>query len=365
MGNSNKMEHRAFLLFLSLLVIVVLYIFSSFLNAIVLGIVLTVLFQPLHEKFLVWTRGRQNTSAILSVTVVFFFLILPFAILLTLITAQLGDLIAPQQAAETQPSVSEVIREGQNRLAFLGRKFEQYLGIQLQLGPMIRKGISELAQMLARYSPQVIAETANFFLHFFVMMIVLMYLFRDGKRLIAAMIQITPIKDTYEHKLAAEIDRTIHGIFYGSFITALIQAILATLIYYLLGIEGYLVWGTITFFMAFLPTIGTGAVVIPMVIALFLQGKPTHALILIICGAVIIGGIDNLLKPYLMRRNMHPIFLFLSVFGGLVAFGPIGLLLGPILMALLTATVRIYAKDFAGTTLPPTEPRQTPKDKKA
>lgn len=356
MANSTQTEHRAFLVLLGLLILIVSFLLYPFLNAIVLAIVLAVLFQPLHDKYLKWTRGRVNTSAALSTLSVVVLLIVPLAIVLTLVTAQLRELVMASEGVSAEPSVSGFIQYLQVKLTQLGRSLEGLIGLQMELGPYIRKSMSQMAQTLAKYSPQVVAETANFFLHFFIMLILLLYFFRDGKKFIIAFIRLTPVKDTYEHKLAAEIHETIRGVFYGNFITGLLQAVFATLGFFVLDVDGYLVWGALTFFMSFIPTVGTGAVVIPVIVTLFLQGKTVQAVILIFYGGLIVGGIDNLLRPYLMRQNMHPIFLFLSVFGGLTVFGPIGLLLGPMLMALLNATIRIYAKDFAQTQLPSIAP---------
>jgi predicted PurR-regulated permease PerM len=352
MGPSNKTEQQAFLALLFLLILGALFVFSPFWKAIVLAIVLAVLFEPLHRKFLHWTGGRPNLAASLSVMAVVLFLLIPFAILFRLLMGQLAGLVASGASPTTQPSVSEFLQGLQGKLTGLGGQLERLLGVKLQIASTVREGLSNLAQAAARYSPQVIAETASFFLNFFVILILLFYLLRDGERLIMGLIRITPVKDRYERRLAAEIQSTIRAVFHGNFIMGLIQGLLATLGYFALGIDGYLVWGVLTFFTSFLPTVGTGAVIVPMIIYLFLQGKSLQAVILFFYGIVLIGTIDNLIRPYLMRQDMHPIFLFLGIFGGLAVFGPIGMLLGPMLMALLVATIRIYAEDFAEVSLP-------------
>jgi predicted PurR-regulated permease PerM len=351
-------EHRAFLVLLGLLTLFGLYLVSPFLNAIVLAIALAILFQPLHEVFLRWTRGRPKAATFLSVSSVVLLLLLPLTAVMTLLTGQLSALVLPSTETPSEVTVSEFLGYLQQRIVSLGVRFERLVGIPLHLDTLVRKGLSDLAARIAPYSPKVFSETVNFFMHLFIFLILLTYFLRDGGRFLTALIRITPIKDHYEHRLAGEIRSIIQAIFYGQFLTSLLQAVLATAAFYSLGIEGYVVWGCLIFFVSFLPVLGTGAVLGPMTIVLFVQGKPMQG-ILMLAYALIIGSIDNLLRPFLMRSNMHSLFVFLSLFGGLLVFGPIGVLLGPMLMALLAATVRMYAEDFAHEPLwAPETPRE-------
>jgi Predicted permease len=343
---NHQTEKRSFMVLMLLLVIGGIYLLQPFFTALILAGVLTVLFYPLHQRYLKWTKDRAGLSALLSVISVVLVLLIPLAVMLTLVTAQLASVVVPHAAQMTPDNFTNFLASLQQKITFWTAKFEYLAGIDFQLVPWMQKLMGTLAQTVARYSPKVIAETANFGLHFFVMIIVLFYLFRDGRVFLNHLISISPVKDQYEHRLAKEIKVTIDGVFYGNFLTGLVQAILATIGYYFAGIDGYFVWGAITFFMSFIPMLGTGVVLIPLVLMLFIQGHTTKAVFLTIYGAVVIGSSDNLLRPLLTRSNMHSLVVFLSIFGGLAVFGPLGLLVGPIIMAMLTATVRIYARDF-------------------
>ncbi|MFO1463233.1 MAG: AI-2E family transporter [bacterium] len=355
MANSNLTEKRAFLFLLIVLIVGGIYLLFPFLQTLILSVVITVLFYPVHLRFLKWTRQRVNLSASLSVVTVILLIFLPLAILFTLITTQLASMAASSNITISTSTVTGLFDTLQQKVVHFAAKFESLSGLNFDLVPMIQEAMTRLAQALAKYSPAVLARTANFFLHFFVMIIVLYYLFRDGKNFLDALITISPVKDQYERRLAREIQETIYGVFYGNFLTGLAQAVLATVGYYFAGISAYFVWGAITFFMSFLPMLGTGAVIAPLVLVLFFQGHSREGLFLAIYGAVIISSVDNLLRPFLIRSNMHPLVLFLSIFGGLAIFGAIGVLLGPMVLAMLTATLRIYARDFASVQIPPME----------
>ncbi len=346
MPTTKKTQKVAFLILLGVLLLAGLYTLYPFLKIVILGIILVTLFYPVHRRYLVWTKGRNNLSAFFSAISVCVFLFVPLMILITLITSQLALIVSftfPDQGGGWPPFLASY----QEKILPLVDKIQSFFNIKLDISYFFQQIAIRFGKLIAQYSPDVLAGTADFFFSFFILIIVLFFLFRDGKIFYNKVIHISPVQDTYERRLAVEIKKTIEGVFFGSFLTGLIQAVLATLGYYFAGIDGFFVWGGITFFMSFLPLVGTGAVLVPLVLYLFLNGDLSQAIFLTIYGSVVIGMVDNLLRPMLIRTSMHSLVLFLAVFGGLAVFGAMGLLLGPIIMALLTATLRIYEMDFA------------------
>jgi predicted PurR-regulated permease PerM len=346
MESNLPIQRRAFVWSLLGLIVLSLYVIMPFLNSVLISIVLVVLFYPLHLKFLKWTKNRQGLSATFSVLAVVFLLMIPIGVLLTLISAQVASLVQKFPKTLHSENLTGLLAQYQSYLELLVQKLEKFIGTKFNLMGLAWQGVQKLGQALAQYSPSVIAGTAQFFLDLFIMLILMFYLFRDGNKLFKLVLKISPVKDQYEIKLADEMKQTIYGIFYGSFLTSLIQAILATIGYAIARIPGALVWGLITFFVSFIPIIGTGAVLIPMVTYLFIKGETGYAIFLAIYGIAAIGSVDNFLRPFLIRSNMHQALLFLSLFGGMAVFGPIGILLGPLVMALLTGMIRIYQEDY-------------------
>lgn len=347
MANSNTVERRAFIFLLAVLLAAGAWVLFPFLKTLLIGAVFTVLLYPVHKKYLAWTKGRGWLAASLSVLTEFITIVIPLVIIFVLLTAQLTSIVNAPSSETDSTSMSEVLSFFKVKLIELSRRFESLSGLDVNLDVYIRGKMKELAGVVAAYMPSILSETMNFGLHLFVMLTVSYYLFLEGEGFLKLWIRLSPVKDQYEKKLVEEIRETIQGVFYGSFLTAIVQAILATIGYYLAGLDGFLVWGLITFFMAFLPILGTGIVVIPLVLVLLLQGDTGPAVFLLLYGMAVVGTSDNLLRPLLIRSNMHPLVLFLSIFGGLAVFGMIGLLFGPIILAVLSATLKIYAKDFA------------------
>lgn len=336
-------EQKSFYWLLLILVVLGLWVVFPFLYTAIMALVLGIVFYPFYRKFLQWTK-RPSIAAALSVLTVFCFIIIPVGVLLTLITSQIAAVI--QAFSVSSGKVSGILVHWEHYLSPLVVKFEQLMGMELNVMAWFWQGAQRIAQTVAKYSPSVVTGTVEFFLNLFIMLLLLFYVFRDGNRLYERLLKLSPIKDKYERRLATEIQETIYGIFYGSFLTGAIQAALATLGYYLAGIPGALVWGVITFFVSFIPLIGTAAAIIPLCIYLMVAGRYGHAAFLAIYGTLVIGGVDNFVRPFLIKSNLHQAFLFLGLFGGMAVFGPIGILLGPIIMALLSGMLRIYETDY-------------------
>jgi len=119
-------------------------------------------------------------------------------------------------------------------------------------------------------------------------------------------------------------------------VIALIQGTLGGIMFAILGLPSPMLWGVVMVIMATIPLAGAAVIWAPAAAILFVAGHPTKAAILFVFGALVIGTIDNFLRPKLVgeRSNLHPLFIFFSVLGGLSAFGLIGLLIGPVVLAI-------------------------------
>jgi predicted PurR-regulated permease PerM len=342
---THPFERRSFYWFLLILLALGLWVVFPFIDTAILALVLGVVFYPFHRRYLHWT-GRPSLAAALSVMTVFFLIIIPMGVLLTLITSQIAAVVSIFHSTFTQEKVSGILGHWNDYLLPWVEKIEKLIGAQFNVMVWAWEGVQKIGQTLAKYSPSVLSGTAHFILNLFVMLLLLFYVFRDGNRLFERLLKLSPIKDQYERKLAGDIQETIYGIFYGSFLTGLLQAALATVGFYIAGIPGALVWGVITFFVSFIPLVGTAAVIIPLAIYLLVIGHYGYAIFLTLYGALVIGSVDNFLRPFLIKSSLHQAFLFLGLFGGMAVFGPMGILIGPIIMALLSGVLRIYEQDY-------------------
>jgi predicted PurR-regulated permease PerM len=186
----------------------------------------------------------------------------------------------------------------------------------------------------------------------FVFLLALFYFLRDGRIIIKNFISWSPLIDSHDEYITKTLKRAIQSVFAGTVVVSVIQGILTGIGFALFGIPAPAVWGSIAAVAAFIPGIGTSLVLIPGIIYLFVTHGFVPAIGLAIWGAVAVGLVDNILGPYLINRgiNVHPFLILISVLGGLVVFGIVGFLLGPLILAFLFALLEIYRHSFSGST---------------
>jgi len=143
--------------------------------------------------------------------------------------------------------------------------------------------------------------------------------------------------------------RTItQAVLYGQVLTAVIQGGLGGLALLVFGVQNALFWGAIMIITAFLPLLGTPVIWVPAGVGLILDGEVTRGILLLVFGATVVMNIDNFLRPKLVssRTNVHPVLILIGVLGGLRVFGFIGMLIGPLILAILVALIKFYEQNY-------------------
>lgn len=331
---------------MGILLIGFFWLLIPFYSVILLSLVLVLTCAPLYQWLLKITKESRRISALLTLFFLFLFLAFPVGITVTLVTDQVIQFAHGMQT-QLYPDFLKNL-SGAGPLAQKIEGYRQSLGIETDIGQWIKEGIQNSAQYLGQYSPKVVAKTASFFFKSILVFLLSYFLFVDGPKLYHEILDLSPLKDTYEKTLAQEIRLTLKACIYGYVLTALVQGILAGIGFWILGFKIALILGLATFIMSFVPIFGTGSVWVPCFIFLLMTGQYGKATFLFFYGFFIISGIDNVLKPILIQgqTKIHPVILFIAIFGGLKLWGPIGILAGPVLVAVFLATLRIYKQDF-------------------
>ena len=143
------------------------------------------------------------------------------------------------------------------------------------------------------------------------------------------------------------IAKTMRGALASLLFVPIVQGMLATVGYLVVGLPNALLWGGITTLFGFVPAAGTPLVWVPICIYLFVQGQIWQGVVLMVYGALVVSSIDNLLRPMFLRgtARIHPLWSFLAILGGLMSFGALGLLVGPLILSLGVSALRIYEMD--------------------
>ncbi len=170
------------------------------------------------------------------------------------------------------------------------------------------------------------------------------YLFRDGERIRAALRDALPLETSQAHEIFLRTRDVISASIYGVLVIAAIQGALGGLAFWVLGLPSPLVWGVVMMFMSLIPVLGSFIVWIPAAIYLLATGEIWQGVVLIVWGALVIGSVDNFLRPKLVgeKTRLHELLIFFSVLGGLQVFGVLGLVLGPVVVAVALALLDVF-----------------------
>jgi predicted PurR-regulated permease PerM len=185
-----------------------------------------------------------------------------------------------------------------------------------------------------------------------VVLVIAVYFFLiDGPAMIQTLMRLSPLDDAYEARLLMEFDRTSRAVVLASVLSAVVQGLLAVIAFWFCGFDSIILLFLLTSLMALVPFLGAASVWVPCSIYLgVVDERWTAAIVLAVYGAAVVSSIDNVIKVYVLhgRSTLHPLFALLSVLGGLKVFGPIGILVGPMVVVFLQTLLEILNHELAG-----------------
>lgn len=331
----------------------VLYLCSRvllpFLSVILWAGVFAVLFQPTHQRVLARFPNSRGVAAFYTTALVLFAIILPIVGVGLMVSSELHSalLSAPGKLLELvqhpDPRYAHFVDRA---LGVLDKRF----GVgELQVREQVQAVAAQVSSILVQGTMNVVGGVIQFLVALCMILFTLFYCFRDGERMVAVLADWIPLEPVRSRGLLSRIAELIHASVYGVVVLALIQGALGGLAFWALGIPSPLLWALVMSMFATIPMLGTFVIWIPAAIYLAFQGQYGAAMALCLWGTLVIGMSDNLLRPVLVgqRTQMHELLIFFSVLGGLDAFGILGILMGPVLMALATALLSAFrATDY-------------------
>jgi predicted PurR-regulated permease PerM len=208
--------------------------------------------------------------------------------------------------------------------------------------------VKGLSQFLVGQMGDLLKNAAILVTNFFIMLLVLFFLFKDGSKWFAASYELIPMDESHKQKIVARLDQTIRAVVKGMLVTAIVQGILAGLAYLALGVPFPVVLTALTIMLAPIPFGGTALVWGPVVLYLLWVGPVGKAVMMLAWGIGVVSMVDQFLRPWLIGQGVQiPVLLLvLSVLGGLALYGILGLFVGPILVSLLMTAVQIYRDEY-------------------
>ncbi|MCC2674184.1 MAG: putative permease [Ramlibacter sp.] len=330
-----ELEFKSLLVLVLVATLLFALILWPFFGAVCWAVFIAIVFWPLHKRFRRGSKGRPNTAALASLTVILLIVILPMAMLIASITEEASMMVAKLRSGEIQIATFfakfiEVLpdwargilqRFGMSDLGLLQQKILAMLGNSSQVVTSRVLGIGQV--------------TLDFIVAFFVMLYVVFFLFRDGERLTRGIARSIPLQPQHTHRLMTQFATVVRATVKGNIVVALVQGALGGLAFFVLGVPGAVLWGAVMALLSLLPAIGAVLVWAPVAAYFFFSGELVKGIGLTIWGAVVIGLVDNVLRPILVGKDtrMPDYLVLVATLGGIVIFGLNGFVIGPVIAA--------------------------------
>jgi predicted PurR-regulated permease PerM len=317
------------------------------LAAIVLAAALSTLAVRPFEWMVRRLRGRRRLASLATVLLLFLGVFAPLGVLGTVVVQGLvyegGELARALE--RTGPLSIDRIAE---RLGPLGPWLER-AGDEVR--PRLMAAGPQLAARLGAFVASVGQAAARIAIGLFLMAVALYYFFLDGARWRERVVRLVPLPPADTRMFFERFHRVSVAVLAGNLGTALVQAVAATLGYFLFGAPVPLMWGAATLFAALIPLVGPALIWLPVSIIVGFSRGWLRGGGLIVYGLLVVSTVDNIVRPLLTRRGMqlHPLLVFVAVLGGTLAFGLVGLFVGPLIIALVITVLEVYERNLGVT----------------
>lgn len=344
-------SRRALVLVVYAVLAAVVYMVSPYLSVLLFSAVSAVLAWPVQEWLTARLGGRRPLAGLATVALLTIGVIGPAGPLLLVVTREVGNLIAEAAAGMHTGSWEEVLAriDASPPAAWLadftGRPTLLSETIQSVTVDAARAGGSLLTTQVTNLVGLTVQAALNlvlFYLTLFAMLV-------RGPQLYGVARILSPIEERHLVRLFAVFAQFARNVVLAGVAAATAQGIVATLGFFLAGVERPLLLGIVTMVLSFVPFVGSTVVWLPLALVQVAQGRPGAGLFIVLWSVLLTGTVDNFIRPVLVRgRTQVPIVLvFLGVFGGLAWMGIVGLLVGPVLVAMLLALIQIYREEQA------------------
>lgn len=357
MNSSNEnasayLENRALLLLLVSVSLALGWILLPFYGTILWGSIIALLFAPLYHRLLPLLRRRRTLAALLTLLVVLVIVILPLALVTASLTHEAALVYQRLQSGELNPAlyfhgVFDALPHWMT--ALLDRVgLIDFATLQRRLTAALAQG----SQAIATQALSIGQNTFEFIASLFITLYLAFFLIRDGDGVARAVRRAIPLAPQHKQELLDKFATVIRATVRGNLLVAAIQGGLGGIAFWFLGVSGALLWTVLMTFLSVLPAVGAGLVWAPVALYFFLTGAIWQGLALTAWGVLVIGLVDNLLRPVLVGKDtrMPDYVVMITTLGGMAVFGINGFVIGPAIAAMFIAVWHIYGVTRAAAT---------------
>lgn len=352
MNNIRKIKEEFSKYFVLLFFVIVAYlvflVIKPFMIPILTSIIISYIFYPLY-KWINKKTKRRNLSAIIVTFLIIILIISPILFIANSLTREVTTVYinSKQRIAE-----GNIIGIGPDSSVLW--KLNSFL-INIAEKPQISSSIDNITNTIISSLSNFLFTIPKRILSFFVMIFLIFFMLRDGGLMVKKIEYFIPLKKHHQNKIIKKFGSVTRAVVYGHFITALIQGMVGVLGLYIFGVKSPLVWGVIMLIACMIPFIGAPIVWFPLGVLKLIEGLTTNTTSttimgvgLLVYGFFIVSSIDNLIKPKIIgdMARIHPAVILIGVLGGLLMFGVIGIVIGPLILSLFLTFAEIYKTEI-------------------
>ncbi len=346
----RSIEDQTFRLLLLATTLAFAWIIEPFDGAVLWAIVAAVIFAPLNRSLMRVMPGRPSLAAALTLLIIVAMVILPLAMVATSLAKEAASLYDRIQSGEYNLAtyIQQIFDVLPPWVTGLLDRFN--LTNLKEVREALASGLMKGGQLLAPQALTIGLNTFDSVIGFGLMLYLLFFLLRDGKTLADLIKTAIPLRTDQKTALFSRFADVVRATVKGGILVAMVQGALGGLAFWFLGIHGALLWGVLMAFLSLVPAIGAGLVWIPVAIYLLASGAVWHGVGLILWGVLVIGLVDNLLRPRLVGKGtkLPDYVVLISTLGGIKVFGLNGFVIGPMIAAIFMVTWEIFIASRAG-----------------
>jgi predicted PurR-regulated permease PerM len=341
----RRIEHQGFLLLLAAVTLAFAWVLYPFYGAVLWAVVVAVLFAPVHRRLLQSMQGRPSLAAAVTVLIIIAIVILPLTMIAASLVQEASSLFAKIQSGEYDfgsylqrifdalPAWTTGLLERLNLADFSA------------LREKLASGLMKGGQALAPQALSIGLNTFDFMIGLGIMLYLLFFLLRDGRSLAERIKEAIPLQGAQKAALFARFADVVRATVKGGILVAIAQGTLGGIAFWFLGIHAALLWAVLMAFLSLIPAIGATLVWLPVAIYFLATGAIWQGIGLILYGVLVIGLVDNLLRPFLVGKGskLPDYVVLISTLGGIEVFGLNGFVVGPLIAAMFMVSWEIFA----------------------
>jgi len=317
-----------------------------FYGAVLWAVIVALLFEPVQRRLVQRLDGRRTPATLLTMAGVLLIVVIPFALVTSTLAREAAQLYQQVQSGGLNPGLE--LRRAFDALPGWFTALLQRFGLgdfdALQRG--VTSALTQASKLLATHAVSLGQDTLNFVVGLFVMLYLAFFLLRDGRGIFARIKACMPLPRWQQDELADRVRAVMRATVKGTLIVAAVQGALGGLAFWALGVHAPLLWAVLMALLSLVPAVGAALVWLPVALFLLAGGQTWQGVVLIAYGALVIGLVDNFLRPILVGKDaqMPDYLVLVTTLGGIALVGINGFVVGPLVAALFMAVWQLNAQ---------------------